>query len=540
MATESTTKALDGEIHRYPNFLHAIQKTFKTAAQERLFITDAPELWPLFLNNLPEDVRQKYTCSACRQFMKQFGSLVRIEKNGSVTSALWAPKAVPAFFQPAVEALQQAVEQAPIKGLFVSSLTVYGKPYTGSWRHMAITPPADKVWQSPLLDAGQYRAQKLEAFKMLSRALNEFSAETVDTAVRLLRSDQLYRSEKVLGMAEWLKALYADLNATPHLQLKAHKKWLAVANAPEGFCHVRRRSSMIGSLLEDIELGVEYEKIRMRFAEKTHPLQYQLPQIPPSTESIKQAEKILEAVQAADALERRYARLDEVPLFWQPQASHRKKAAKSKTANSEAFGHLAPKFKAAKTRLPIPSQTLTWGKFERNVLPDALKIEVLVPKDKYLSICALTTAANDDAPPILQWDHVKRRNPFAIYMYHGGSLAHDWYLSGGYVEITGLCLNPPHWRREQNHHPKSAVLFLKNARDRRHQTAGLALFPETLKSKFHPIRKTIEAFSKTGRLQGFAESSACGLFLSSNSVLNHQLRVTTELGVQTYVIDRWD
>ncbi|HPY41469.1 MAG TPA: hypothetical protein PLM98_13185, partial [Thiolinea sp.] len=75
MAIQSTATTFDGAKNRYPDFLHTIQKTFKTTGKEHLFSTDAPELWPLFLNNLPEDVRQEYTCSACRHFVNHFGQL---------------------------------------------------------------------------------------------------------------------------------------------------------------------------------------------------------------------------------------------------------------------------------------------------------------------------------------------------------------------------------------------------------------------------------------------------------------------------------
>lgn len=538
MAIQSTAKAFDGEKHRYPDFLHAIQKTFKIAAKERLFTTKAPNLWDLFLAKLPEEVRQEYTCSACRHFVNHFGGLVSLHEDGTSHSALWHPKSVPAFFQPAVQAMQQAVEQAPITGIFVSSLEVYGKPHTDHWRHMAVTPPANIIWSPTLLYAGQYRAKKLEEFKMLSRALNEFSAATVDTAVKLLRSDKLYRSEKVLGVAEWLKALYATLDQTHNSKLKDHQQWLAVATAPEGFCHVR--SSMIGSLLEDIELGFDYQEIVQRFAQKMHPLQYQRPQAPPSAGNIKQAEKIIEALQAEKALERRYARLNELKLVWRPKLTQTPKMSHTKLS-SGVFGHLTPKqTNTAANGLELPAQTMTWEKFERKVLPDALKIELLVPKNSQLNLCALTTAVNEKARPILQWDRLEQRNPFSVYVYHGGSAPNDWYLNAGYVEVTGLCTNPPHWYKDSSQQHKGMILILKNARDRRHQTSGLALFPENLKSEFHSIRKTIEAFSKNGRLQGFDEASACGLFMTSTGSLNHQLRVTTDLGVQNYVIDRWD
>lgn len=540
MAIQSTSNYFDGAQHRYSDFLHALQKTFKATSKEPLFLTNAADLWDIFLTHLPEDARQQYTCSTCRHFVNHFGSLVRIDESGMTHSVLWNSKAVPAFFQPAVSALQKAVQQAAVTDVFVSALTVYGKSHTGHWRHMAITPSAQNIWQSPMLYAGQYMAKKREEFKMLSRALNEFSAETVDTAVKLLRSDKLYRAEKVLGVAEWLKTLYAELNSTTNSKLKTQKQWLAVATAPESFCHVR--SSMIGSLLEDIELGFEYAEIQQRFAEKMNPLQYQRPQTPPSAGNIKQAEKIIEALQAEKALERRYARLDELKLEWRPKALQTPKspAKPVPAASAGLFAHLAPKDTVASKDLKLPMQTMTWEKFERKILADALKIEFLVPKSSRLNICALTTAVNAKAPPILQWDKLEQRNPFSVYVYHNGSAPTDWYLTAGYVEVTGLCKNPPHWYKEQSHQHKGMILVLKGARDRRHQTVGVALFPENLKSEFHPIRKTIEAFSKNSRLQGFDESSACGLFISSSGELNHQLRVTTALGVQDYCIDRWD
>lgn len=537
MTTRKTTAHFDGATHRYSDFLHSIQKTFKEAAKERLFVTDASGLWDLFLQHLPEETRQSYTCSACRQFVNHFGGLVRIKPDGTTRSALWNTQDVPAFFQPSVSAMQQAVKQARVTGLFVSALPVYGKPHTDHWRHMAVTAPAKIIWQSPILYAGQYMAQKREEFRMLERALAEFSAETLNTALKLLSSDKLYRSEKVLGVAQWLKDVQADVAGIPNPIIKSHKLWLAVANAPDGFCHVR--SSVIGTLLEDIELGFEFSEIRQRFDGKMHPLQYQRPQTPPNAGNIKQAEKIIAALQAEKALERRYAQWDELKLVWQPKALKVTKQV-TEPAVASVFAHLIPSTKTPVQDLKLPSQTMTWEKFERKVLPDALKIELWVLKKTRLNLCALTTAVNAKAPPILQWDHVEQRNPFSVYVYHGGSLPSDWHLAAGYAEVTGLCTNPPHWYKDLSHQHKGMILILKGARDRCHQTAGAAIFPENLKSEFHSIRKTIEAFSRSAHLQGFEESSACGLFITSNGSLNHQLRVTSELGVQDYLIDRWD
>ncbi len=53
---------------------------------------------------------------------------------------------------------------------------------------------------------------------------------------------------------------------------------------------------------------------------------------------------------------------------------------------------------------------MTWEKFARTVLPDAETIELYVPAEAAPYV-AMVTAANPQAPPILQWDRAERRNP---------------------------------------------------------------------------------------------------------------------------------
>jgi hypothetical protein len=61
---------------------------------------------------------------------------------------------------------------------------------------------------------------------------------------------------------------------------------------------------------------------------------------------------------------------------------------------------------------------MTWEKFARTMLPEALSIEAQVPAgpERFM---ALVTAANADAPPILQWDAEERRNPTELVLPRG-------------------------------------------------------------------------------------------------------------------------
>lgn len=58
------------------------------------------------------------------------------------------------------------------------------------------------------------------------------------------------------------------------------------------------------------------------------------------------------------------------------------------------------------------------------------------------------------------------RNPFSTYVYHGGSMPSDWNITHGWVEVTGISLDPSHWFSEQSNHKMAAIFLLKNAKAR--------------------------------------------------------------------------
>jgi hypothetical protein len=76
---------------------------------------------------------------------------------------------------------------------------------------------------------------------------------------------------------------------------------------------------------------------------------------------------------------------------------------------------------------------------------------------------------------------------------------------------------------------------------------GNAIFPETLRSEFHPIRKVIEAYSREAMIGGRAEASACGLAIQNiTGQVPHgwhqaHVRVKSAGGIsRQYKIDRWE
>ena len=536
----SYTPELDRKSDGYEQFLASVRAAFEKNMQEDkspLFTTDATDLFDLFLENLPADARQHYTCRACRRFVDTYGGLVRIDENGTKTPAMWATAtAVPEFFSGAVKAIRKAVNDASITGVFATSERVLGTPVTGSWNHLAVVMPDRFLNKSRIKTSEQVMAEKAEDCRILVDALRKYNIETVRNAVSLLSADTLYRSEKVLGIAEWFFDLKKKLEGESRKRAK-NLIWYAVATAPVGFCHVS--SSMIGTLLDDIEAGLDINAVSKRFANKMNPLSYQRPQAAPSRGNVEQTERIVEKLGIANSLKRRFARVDELEAVWKPSPVR------------DPYPHKTGVFSMVKTKeetkkngftatLVGKVDGITFEKFKREVLPSAKTIEFAVPigLDNY---CALLTAEDPDAPPIIRWDHEDNRNPFSWYVYSGGSMPETWNLHPGrFVPVTAVVMQPNMWDGNHDYEGKAVIFVLKDCKDANHRNSGCGLFPEILKSELHEVRSTIEAYSRQNSCLGYEQSSACGIRIQANSKSRARFRVTTDYGVTEYVIDRFD
>ena len=533
------------QIDGLVDFLAQVRARFVQALQggQPLFLTAvAKELWPLYLDAVPDGLRQKLRCTACRKFIERYGSLVRIDEAGHVTSVLW-PEDAQELYAQASRRLRRAVEDAPVKSVFLSSHAVLGKPVTGPWRHLAVELPPTRLWTSLVKTAGQARAEVREERDMLQRGLADFSVDAVRKAHGFLTSGALYRSEKCEGVAAWLLDLHERLAAEKHESRRQNLLWRAAALAPAGYCHVR--GGMIGTLLEDIVADLPFDAIKARFDAKMSPLQYMRPQAAPSAGNIAQAEKIVGALKTAGSLARRFAKLSDVQCLWRPTAAGVSAATTGADPSPRSaggiFSHLRSAQDAGPPESDAPPTVMTWVKFAATVLPKAEAIEFWVPsgKDAYM---AMVTAQNPDAPPILQWDSETQRNPVSWYLYVNGSTPQNWNLvPNEFHRVSAVVLQPTLWdpNRQFPHQGASVCFVLDGSRDVGYRDSA-GFFPEWLRSEYHPVRATLEAYAKSAVVAGKDEAEVCGIRLTKGMTWNQIFRVTSR-GLRTrYKLDRWD
>lgn len=496
---------------------------------EPMFTTNVTGLFDAYLATFPPENRQHHNCQTCRRFFDTYGGLVTIDDCGQTKPVMWNSLEAPDYYRRAVSTVEAAVRRAKVTGVFLSSSKVYGTPETLTpvrWTHYAVKPHASLVYRGRALTAEQTIAQKGQDYQTLSRALAQYDLPVLEQAVTLLKTDALYRSEKVLGAAEWLRELKL---ACVGQGRPVNLIWRAVAFAPPGFC--TPRSGMIGTLLDDLQAGKSIEDVKRSFAAKMNPLAYQRPQAAPAAGTVRQAEKLVTDLGLTASLDRRFARLDEVlpHALWAPNNGMLDAI---RSGNKGVFGHLLePKQRALmEARIPVH---MTWAKFARTVLPELRELEVLLePSGAYIG---LLTAMDPSAPPILQWDHEDKRNPVSWYCYSGGNTPRHWNLqSGTHVRVLGITELPCHWDGVRSNHDQRKIFLLEGAKDMRKPTA--CLFPEILKSELHSVRSVIEAHSKSQPASGTQFQSACGVTLGDGAPL--RVRATLPGAITTYILDR--
>lgn len=162
---------------------------------------------------------------------------------------------------------------------------------------------------------------------------------------------------------------------------------------------------MIGTLLDDISAGMSISAVKARFGDKMNPTKYQRPTAVPSVANVRMAEKAFEALGLADSLKRRFARIDKIEKVWAPEGKT------PDTCRNGMFASIITKEDraSAPSGAITPGITMTWEKFMRKILPNAVKVEYYVEYGSQ-DFAAILTAADETASPIIQRDSEDRRN----------------------------------------------------------------------------------------------------------------------------------
>ena len=507
-ATNCTTADFDG-------FMAILRGNVKTS--NTVFSVELPDdIWETYLRCFPEYDRQKYNCRCCKSFIRKYAGLATISTEGATVPLLWDINKDYGYFNRLVNVMHYIVSSRKVHHQAVFDDGVLGKPMEGGWSHLSVISLGSMVNCSRILTAPQVEAAKIQDYQMLSRTTSNISIGQLEAVRNLLMSGKLNNPEAFSGMVDWYLDTHTTIDMYP--SNASNIKWEAVGSAPVGYCNIN--SSVVGSLINDLTM-MSTSRAISNFNDRVSPLKYRRPKSAPGAQNIKRGEELVEKLGISSSLERRYATIEDVVLSWTPKRS----AAK---VNSGVFGSVVPRGKS-KCVSSINDKPMTYARFARTVLPTAETLELQAPV--HGSYTALCTAVNPQSPLIFQWS-----NRVNWYVYPNGSKASDWNVHDGWTEVSGITMQPNMWNNECGHQGSSVFFLLDGAKPK--LTVGLALFPQVLRNELHEVRKTIESFSNTNKLQGLDRASACGYRMDDQGSI--KVRVTSGGNSTVYILSQLD
>lgn len=243
----------------------------------RFFETDIDKdyLWNLYLDSFPEGTnpiyreRRVHDCSACRQFIRNIGGAVYIDKDLNVHS-IFEFDTHSTTFQPVMDALAAYVTSRPIIDIYLNDspnvginqnreLLEDGTVHT--FEHFFVKLPST-MYNTHKKYIPTEKAKIRDRKNVFKRSLDEISMDAIDTVLELITSNTLYKGEEWKESIQTLKVFKTRYSTIQNSKkdLYAWKTALTISNVIG-----RIRNHSIGVLLTDISEGMELDAAVRRY-----------------------------------------------------------------------------------------------------------------------------------------------------------------------------------------------------------------------------------------------------------------------------------
>lgn len=553
--TNTTAMSADGFVPPSEMDFHAlvahVKSTFAKHASKLIFVTatDNTSFNSVYLDNLPEHEHDGHNCFTCRDFLKRFGGLVYVDRQGVLRSAVWDETDAPEGYGPTVKALREKAEAGKIAKRFFSEEEILGTEHKGeragqAWEHFNVPRPEKAVIGITETVPGQEAEAALRK-RLFAESLGEFKDDLLKDAMHQFTYDpELARREgqdKLLEMYIEARTAVKAANGKERTNLI----WWWSNRLPRGAATIT--NTALGEFLAMLPSN---EKLaRSRYLEATRSDNYMRPSAEATEGAINAAEKLIATLGLTTALKRRAATLDDIPeeiWVWK----HPEEEAKADEPGG-VFDKLRKQTVEQPNR-PIQGPNKDWGEFVRDILPQAKSVQYQLGGHR-TNFGRFVTQADPEANPILIWDKPEKRNPFSHYVYVGrdwlgnpvsGSLPKQWNLpETGYVKVTGVLPVPHAWYKDNmpEGYTYGEMFVLEGAREV--ESRGLGLFPQIVTRELYPVRTVIENFSNTTEMDRAEEGEFAGIILNQGFDANGPVArflVELDTGLVLFNITRWN
>jgi len=376
-----------------------------------IFISDVSkdELWDTYLNSFPEDVRQGFNCNSCRHFIKSYGGLVKVHKDGLHLNTIWNFEVADPMYQQIVDALSSLVFKSKIRDVFVNNQPKLGTDYNLDtkpnspvvrWDHLFYKLEREEYQKvGAESDITSQQANYRDTKKVFKRALDEITPFAVDSVVELIEQNNLYRGAEYLHTVKTFQKLQQEYSSILEGSIDRHDNfaWLKCFGGGVG----RIRSSAIGSLLVDISSGTDLKTAVTKYESSVvDPTKFKRSKPVATERMVDDAKKTVIELGYKDSLTRRFANSSDVNVnnvLYLNRGSTK--------VNTSVFDSMKESLPVNPRTIAAKAQTINLQDFLNNVIPNANSIELLLERQQENNLVSLIAPVHPEAPSLLKWDN---------------------------------------------------------------------------------------------------------------------------------------
>ncbi|PGH05338.1 hypothetical protein GX51_03059 [Blastomyces parvus] len=512
----------------------------------------------------PPEYRQEFRCNTCAQFMNRYGDLCIVDDStGKLVPLFWSEdKSLPVVFRAPVSAVCKLFEDGTVgKEYRITSdkRRCLGFKEKGDFTHMAFDIPFNRRVITPAVARTLLSTEAQR--EMLQRILEDYDMETVRKAAGMLLENRLPHADPHKGAIGWLlqvRKSHGDLLCSQDApETKRHNMQTHVAASAFIGCLSQLRSGPLSKVLQGVKDRQDFKELDRQWRVLCDPDTYLRPQAPPKAGNIVVAEKLFEELGLTkDDMARKHLSPSDIPkevyMFQDIQIKHKASKQEPEKKKEGIFADVIPR--AVSKSNPNtdgdsdgldPPKSISFSNFVRTVLPTAKEIEVKLSEKEYLYFLI---TGYPGSKPLMQW-HTKE-NLVSYFTFKNRVSTTKYNLHPGWNQVSAVIPLPHLWdampaaktfpllpddaREFKHYHRKRGLAYLiciDNIEERTSVT-GLSLFPSMLKSEFHSVRATIEAYSNAGQIQDPPGKYVGGVTVSRSSSEHTKrlYRVTDEYG----------
>lgn len=388
-------------------FGDAVEARFRALQIDDLFVVDASELFEKYLSFFPEGwnplykERTEHDCSCCKHFVRNIGHVVRIDFAcpGQIET-VWDIEGMPEPYQTVADRMAEYVRSLPIRSVFRTKEGKFGDKQTRqldegrtlTWNHFWCEVPRKNRTDSPEEARGQIN-QQVQLFK---RGLDTITAEALEAIVELIHTNSIYRGEEKKRIVHSFYTLHRFYHGMETAREKELFAWVQAKPDVAGF-----RNDVIGTLAVNLSEGMALDVAVGKYEAMVAPHNYKRPTALITQKMVDEAAKKLADLGLESALERRFARLDDVSVN---NVLFVDNAVRPVMKNGGIGALLADDIKTKKVSVE-GATAIKIDDFLNEVVPKAQSIDLLVENKHAGNFMSLTAPVDPLAGRLFKWDN---------------------------------------------------------------------------------------------------------------------------------------